>query len=236
MEDEGFTEDEVLALLRNEEGVQADPSPTLTPTAESPPAPPPAAAETAVPAATSYGAAPGPVTAEQILADRPDVFRAFFETYYGAGNDRHSDAWEHRVGEATPEAYALYWYKTHGVEEGYGEPDGTPIDRAQLLLDRPDVFRAFYTEFYGSNNDRKSDAWENRVGGKTVEDYAGYWYRTYGKAAGYTQAHAPDSSEPEPYVPEIAPEPEPELPPLREGDQPITLVGETVSSPDVLAG
>ena len=55
----------------------------------------------------------------KILADRPDVFQAFFTEYYGPGNDRSSDAWAQRVGGATDEDYANYWYNAHGRVEGY---------------------------------------------------------------------------------------------------------------------
>jgi hypothetical protein len=65
------------------------------------------------------------------------------------------------------------------------------------LLERPDVFRAFYTEFYGANNDRKSTAWIERVGGDTVQDYAKYWYVTFGKAQGYSQRPPPEEGPPD---------------------------------------
>jgi hypothetical protein len=59
------------------------------------------------------------------------------------------------------------------------------VDTAQILHDRPDVFQGFFTEFYGPNNDHHSNAWNDRVGGSTPQDYANYWYETYGKAGGY---------------------------------------------------
>lgn len=161
----------------------------------------------------------------QILRDRPDVFAAFFTEYYGAGNDRHSDAWANRVGGATVEAYAGYWYETYGKYGGYvagssGGAYNAPVEESelvftgrttfngiplsQILHDRPDVYRAFFTEYYGANNDRHSDAWQNRVGGATVEDYANYWYERYGKYGAY-QPSTPSS----PSVPEPTPEPVP---------------------------
>lgn len=163
------------------------------------------AAEAGGAAAASAAAAAGSerttfdgIPLSQILQERPDVFRAFFTEYYGPGNDRNSDAWLKRVGGATPEDYANYWYEKHGRWEGYGQGKpgaAEPIDVERLLLDRPDVFRAFYEEFYGPNNDRKSPAWVQRVGGETVQDYAKYWYVTYGQKEGYTQ-RPPASIEP----------------------------------------
>ena len=35
------------------------------------------------------------------------MYRAFYSEFYGRTNDRHSHAWEERVGAATPEATAL---------------------------------------------------------------------------------------------------------------------------------
>ncbi|MDZ4373498.1 MAG: hypothetical protein U1C74_19030 [Phenylobacterium sp.] len=152
------------------------------------------------------------VPIEQILRDRPDVFRAFHESFHGAGNDPGSRAWIDRVGGTTVEDYANYWYEQHGRWEGYGQGGGggaaapledgafalppgiaetgrTTVDGyriSQILTERPDVYRAFFTEFYGPNNDRNSDAWVNRVGGTTVEDYANYWWETYGRWSGWT--------------------------------------------------
>lgn len=148
----------------------------------------------------------------QILEERPDVFRAFFTEYYGAGNDRNSDAWLKRVGGTTPEDYANYWYETHGRWEGYGRDKpgaAEPIDVERLLLDRPDVFRAFYEEFYGPNNDRKSPAWVDRVGGETVQDYAKYWYVTYGQKEGYSQKPLAGSAPSHPDDRQVDPEPQP---------------------------
>lgn len=122
-----------------------------------------------------------------ILQERPDVFRAFFTEYYGGGNDRHSSAWIDRVGGMTPEDYAAYWFTHHGSPSG-GRMTADGVDIAQILNDRPDVFRAFYTEYYGPNNDHRSSAWNDRVGGATPEDYANYWYVRYGKAQGYAPA------------------------------------------------
>ena len=144
----------------------------------------------------------------RVLFDRPDVFQGFFDAYYGPNNDHRSHAWADRVGEATPEAYALYWYKTYAFWEGYrpsseesghdpekiralldpgaGErttSDGVPLN--QILADRPDVFQAFYREYFGPGVDHHSSAWDNRVGGGTPQDYANYWYEAYGKAQGY---------------------------------------------------
>ncbi len=144
----------------------------------------------------------------RILMDRPDVFQGFFDAYYGPNNDHRSHAWADRVGEATPEAYALYWYKTYAFWEDYRvssdeaghdparitallDPagaerttaDGVPLN--QILADRPDVFQAFYREYFGPGVDHHSSAWDNRVGGGTPQDYANYWYEAYGKAQGY---------------------------------------------------
>lgn len=194
----------------------------------------------ALPAAD--GAAPPEyLDAAQILRDRPDVYAAFYREYYGPNNDRNSDAWVDRVGGATPEDYALYWYKNYAFFEGYtqagggggqGAPaedagfqgrttlDGVPI--AKILSDRPDVFQAFFTEYYGAGNDRNSDAWVQRVGGTTVEDYANYWYNAHGKIAGYVP------SAPPPAAPTDGPPPEPTNPtptdepaPVVEADPPV---------------
>lgn len=156
---------------------------------------------------------PDEIDAAQILRDRPDVFAAYFTEFHGPNNDRHSSAWIDRVGGESPEDFARYWYKTYGVWEGYrpggvssapdiggllgsaldGEPSGRTtadgIELTQILRDRPDVFRAFFTEFYGRNNDHSSDAWFKRVGGASPEDYANYWYETYGRFSGYTPSN-----------------------------------------------
>lgn len=154
----------------------------------------------------------------EILRDRPDVFEGFFKAFYGRYNDHHSPAWVDRVGAETPEAYALYWYKTYGVYEGYVpssmrsdsggqhsplEPeafggrttdDGIPLD--YILHDRSDVFQGFFTAYYGAGNDHHSNAWNDRVGGETPQDYANYWYETYGKASGYgAELHGPAPAE-----------------------------------------
>jgi hypothetical protein len=139
----------------------------------------------------------------QILRDRPDVYAAFYREFFGPNNDRNSPAWADRMGGETPEDYARYWYETYGRYEGY-EPsagaaapaegsadqpqgrttiDGIPLSK--ILSDRPDVFQAFFTEYYGQNNDRNSDAWVQRVGGGTVEDFANYWYNAHGRMEGY---------------------------------------------------
>lgn len=157
---------------------------------------------------------PDEIDAAQILRDRPDVFAAYFTEFHGPNNDRHSNAWIDRVGGESPEDFARYWYKTYGVWEGYrpggvssapdiegmlgsaldGEPSGRTtadgIELVQILRDRPDVFRAFYTEYYGRNNDHNSDAWFKRVGGTSPEDYANYWYETYGRLSVYTPSNA----------------------------------------------
>jgi hypothetical protein len=175
------------------------------------------------------GYAQGPTTAqdtvslERILVERPDVLRGFYEAFYGPGNDRHSDAWLKRVGGDTPEAYAKYWYEKYGRWEGYSQSDkaaAEAIDVQRLLVERPDVFRGFYEGFYGPNNDRKSTAWVDRVGGDTVEDYAKYWYVTYGQREGYSQRPAAESpATPEPDEPDAGPGGDPVLPPL-EGHDP----------------
>lgn len=145
----------------------------------------------------------------RILADRPDVLVSFYTEFYGPNNDRHSSAWMDRVGGTTPEDYANYWYETHGRYEGYrpsggderaqaapaepsysGRTTADGISLTQILIDRPDVYRAFFTEFNGPNNDHKSDAWVKRVGGTTPEDYANYWDEKYGRWEGYHPSNA----------------------------------------------
>ncbi len=191
----------------------------------------------------------GVIDAARILVDRPDVLAAYYSEYFGPLNDRNSHAWIDRVGGTTPEDYARYWYDTHGRNEGYVQDarpaaaqgdlpaayagrttfDGVPI--AKILADRPDVFQAFFTEYYGAGNDRHSSAWVERVGGATVEDYADYWYRAHGKLEGYV----PSSDAPA--APEESAPPEPptgsEAPP--EGhvgvDNPPTPETETVPVP-----
>lgn len=151
------------------------------------------------------------IALDKILQDRPDVFAAYFREFHGPNNDTHSDAWVDRVGGVTAQDYANYWYEQHGRWEGYGlrtegaagapvedggprllpgivetgrlTSDGIPI--SQILTDRPDVFRAFFTEYYGRNNDHKSSAWMDRVGGATPEDYANYWYERHGRWGDY---------------------------------------------------
>ena len=189
----------------------------------------------------------------RILMDRPDVLAAFYSEYFGPLNDRSSDAWMKRVGGETPEDYARYWYEAHGRQEGYAQSlpslsapaedgpaayagrttyDGVPI--AKILADRPDVFQAFFTEYYGSGNDRNSNAWVERVGGTTVEDYADYWYRAHGKASGYVPSSpAPSAPDPAPPAPDDEPAPS-DLPP---DDEIVDGVDETpdgdgVTGPD----
>lgn len=162
----------------------------------------------------------GAIDYARILVDRPDVLAAYYAEFFGPLNDRNSDAWLNRVGGEAPEDYARYWYDAHGRAEGYVQDapplsspsegggahvgrvtyDGVPI--SQILADRPDVFQAFFTEYYGTGNDRNSDAWVQRVGGTTVEDYADYWYRAHGKVSGY----APSVAGP-PAIQEPLPEP-----------------------------
>lgn len=186
----------------------------------------------------------GPTTRDgiplsQILNDRPDVFAAYFREFLGPNNDHHSNAWVERVGGVTIHDYANYWYEQHGRWEGYapraenaapdleGGPrllpgieetgrmtaDGIPL--SQILSDRPDVFRAFFTEYYGANNDRHSSAWVDRVGGETVEDYANYWYERHGRWEGY----APRTHDP---VGEAGEDPELSAPPPADDEDPPT--------------
>lgn len=91
--------------------------------------------------------------------------------------------------------------------------DGIPL--SQILSDRPDVFRAFFTEYYGANNDRHSSAWVDRVGGETVEDYANYWYERHGRWEGY----APRTHDP---VGEAGEDPELSAPPPADDEDPPT--------------
>jgi len=174
----------------------------------------------------------------QILRDRPDVYAAFYSEFYGANNDRNSTAWTDRVGGETPEDYARYWYDTYGQSEGYspgsggaaapGEDGAAPpqgrttidgIPLARILQDRPDVFQAFFTEYYGPNNDRHSDAWAERVGGATVEDFANYWYNAHGKLEGYVPSAPAASPEPGPEAtPDESIDDAPPSEPLREED------------------
>lgn len=161
------------------------PAPEAEPVGEPPP-PEPAQPAPAMPALPDVQT----ISADRILADRPDVLKAFYTEYYGQGNDPHSAAWSQRVGSATPEAYALYWYGRHGKYEGYAQSPTTAGDNVslqQILIDRPDVLRAYYEAYYGRGNDRNSDAWVKRVGGETAEDYARYWYEKYGRWEGYAQ-------------------------------------------------
>jgi hypothetical protein len=63
------------------------------------------------------------------------------------------------------------------------------IDLTQLMRDRPDVYKAFFTEYNNPNvNDKNSTAWMNRVGGADPYAYANYWYNTHGKNEGYGQS------------------------------------------------
>lgn len=154
-----------------------------------------ASTELLVASAVTEGAAPDEgatsISAAQILVDRPDVLAAYYEQYYGPSDGQHSTAWRKMIGGSTPEAFAEYWYAQHGKFEGYSQSAITAQDNvsvAQILVDRPDVLKAFYTEFYGPNNDRDSGAWIKRVGGDTPEAYARYWYDKYGKWEGYSQS------------------------------------------------
>ncbi|MBL8772378.1 MAG: hypothetical protein JNK30_13435, partial [Phenylobacterium sp.] len=70
--------------------------------------------------------------------------------------------------------------------------DGIPL--AKILADRPDVFQAYFTEYYGPNNDRHSDAWVQRVGGTSLEDYADYWYNAHGRTEGYAPSGPPPAA------------------------------------------
>ncbi|MCA2510500.1 MAG: hypothetical protein IM561_08970 [Microcystis sp. M60BS1] len=73
-----------------------------------------------------------------------------------------------------------------------GTPSGrltsNGFDLTQLMRDRPDVYRAFFTEYNNPrSNDKNSTAWINRVGGNDPYSYANYWYNTYGRNEGYNQ-------------------------------------------------
>lgn len=177
-------------------------------------------------------AAPADIDYGQLLRDRPDVFQAFFTEYHSANNDHGSSAWIDRVGGVTPIDYARYWYANYGQYGDYtpDEPassagivrapiedadggrttaDGISLD--QILLDRPDVFQAFFTEYYGVNNDRHSHAWVDRVGGATPQDYANYWYETYGKYGAYRPTHGAPAAADDDHTPAPPVEPAQEL-------------------------
>ena len=78
------------------------------------------------------------------------------------------------ASSSAPDIGGLLGSALDGESSGRTTADG--IELAQILRDRPDVFRAFFTEYYGRNNDHNSDAWFKRVGGASPEDYANYWY------------------------------------------------------------
>ena len=166
------------------------------------------------------------VDLDQLLRDRPDVLQSYYSGYYGSGNDPHSHAWEARVGGTSLQDYAAHWYRAYGITEGYSQAGGVqnqPIDVDQLLHDRPDVFQGFFSEYYGPHNDRNSSAWVDRVGGDTVQDYARYWYVTYGRQEGYGQTPDPPQAggvaapgAPAPDGPVEAPDPAPDAPPRPE--------------------
>ena len=187
---------------------------------------------------TSAALSPEDIDPAQILRERPDVYAAFYRDFYGSNNDRNSPAWVDRVGGDSPEDYARYWYNSYGRFEGYtpgtggpaapaegaSEPsqgrttiDGIPLSK--ILSDRPDVFQAFFTEYYGPQNDRHSDAWVQRVGGTTVEDYANYWYNAFGKVGGYTPSAPPGAT--------------PELPPATSGEVPADNIASDQMVADV---
>ncbi|RAK50843.1 hypothetical protein [Phenylobacterium deserti] len=177
------------------------------------------------------------VSLQRILEERPDVLRGFYEAYY-VQNDRNSDAFLKRVGGETPEDYARYWYEKYGRWEGYAQTEkqaAEGINVQQLLDERPDVFRAFFEQYYGEKNDRHSCAWADRVGGETVEDYAKYWYVTHGRAEGYTQHHpAAAQAAPEPeLLPEPAADPAPDTDTFA-GDEVLLTIGQPLTTDDPL--
>lgn len=116
------------------------------------------------------------------------------------------DAEEPDLAQATPDLSEV-----QAAPAGLVTSDG--IEIAQILRDRPDVFAAFFTEYYGAGNDRHSDAWANRVGGATVEDYANYWYETYGKYGVYQPSTPSSPSDPDPAPEPVPTEPEDTAPP-----------------------
>jgi len=170
--------------------------------AEAHAAPPAAVGDPAIEATTASGrTTAGGLDLDQILKDRPDVFQAYWTEFYGAANDRNSTAWDDRIGGETPQDYANYWYEKYGRFEGYTQAGHAPaedIDLDRLLRERPDVFQAYFTEYYGDHNDRHSSAWADRVGGVTVQDYARYWYDHYGRHEGYSQRAPAAPGEPDP--------------------------------------
>lgn len=157
----------------------------------------------------------GPTTAalnisiEKIFEDRPDVLAAYQSA-------KHGKDWVKEVGGDTPEAYAKYWYAKHGRWEGYAQTDEAAahsINLDQLIADRPDVVAAYYKDFYGPNNDQKSSAWVDRVGGETLKDYAKYWYTTLGRKAGYAQHGGATDAAPNPDEEAAPPVADPSLDP-----------------------
>jgi hypothetical protein len=158
----------------------------------------------------------------RLLHERPDVMAAYYEGFYEGGNDRQPGAWLSQVGGTQVEDYAKYWYDRHGKWEGYSQsPTGESLSAAQILADRPDVLRAFYVEFYETGAFRKPDQWLHRIGDKSPEAYARFWYDHHGQWEGYSQ-HAP--------APVDAPaEPVEETPPAEGGEPVVTLAGESAA-------
>lgn len=151
------------------------------------------------------------VDLERLLHERPDVMKSYYEGFYETGFDRKPDAWVARVGGASLDDYAKYWFDRHGKWEGYSQsPTGERLSVEQLLHDRPDVLRAFYQEYYEQGAFKHAAEWNLRIGGATPEDYAKYWYDRHGKWEGYVQVQ-----------PEPEPEPEPE--PIPEDEPPLDL-------------
>ena len=174
----------------------------------------------------------------RLLQERPDVIASYYTGFYEAGNDRKPEGWIAQVGGASLEDYGKYWYDRHGKWEGYTQSEGGErLSAAQVLQDRPDVLRAFYTEYYENGAFRKPDEWISRMGGKAPEDYAKYWYDQHGKWEGYSQFVAPAHEEPPPIdaVPPEGPEApsDAEVRPIDGG--PIELTGGALEPADIFA-
>lgn len=190
-----------------------------------------------------YASSGEAVDLQRLLHERPDVMKSYYDGFYESGFDRKPDAWIARVGGASLDDYAKYWFDRHGKWEGYSQsPTGERLSVEQLLHDRPDVLRAFYQEYYEHGAFKHAAEWSLRIGGNTPEDYAKYWYDRHGKWEGYSQpapAEPAPEPEPDPVPPhEPAPEEEPPLepPPPEPGPAPAENAGAPEEMVVALAG